>query len=477
MLAGVALVHGKILFTWPFWLDEYHTLFVAERGSLARSMSDLAAGADFNPPLLYVIDRLISSVTGGLTPVSMRIESFVTIWLALVVVFVTLRRILSPSAAFIGAFAVWSHELTVVYAFVGRFYGPWLLLAALTVWSIGLDAERDTSRKRDIALAVSSVLVCTIHYFGIFSLVLMALGAAAWILGNGKSLRRLAPMLAGPAALALCTPFYLGQRAALTVKTWIPNVAPYQLREMLGVFALRGPLVVCAVALVVSAGWSFYRSRRLPSLPWRSLTALPLLALLAMPLMVYAISLFVQPFMKDRYAIVAVLGWAVIAGFAATTLPRPGKAILLGVLFLYSIKVLSARVAQVKTAQMTIEAEAASVKPYLDAGLSVVVPKRFSLYPLAAATSQPTRLLYPDFTDSTAHARRFSAEMILERDVARVHHRLYGFPSLFAVDAPRGSADIYVLLPIGVGTDVLPVWFPAEQIREVAPGMYRLTPR
>jgi len=480
MLASVAWVHGGNLFSSPPLIDEYDTVFLAEKGSFFQSMAHLAAGSDFNPPLLYVVERAIASLTGGITPVSLRITSFVTVWLALVVVFLALRRMLSPSAAFLGSFSLWSNALVVDHAFEGRFYGPWLLLAAMVLWSIGWDAEREVSRRRDLALGVGSAFLCTIHYFGIVSLFLIGIGAAVWIARTGRGYRRLLPMSAGPIALTACAPFFLGQRAALTVKTWIAPVSAHQIREMLEVYVVAAPLVI---GLVLLAGYIVWRAVRhtfsQSSFSGTDLYSLPFIALLLMPVVVVFISIVVQPAMLPRYAIPAVLAWAPIIGFSVRPLRWPGKVAIVFVLFFYSVKALSADAAGVENYRSHIKLELSTVTPFLDSGFVVVVPRRSSLYPLLPATLRRSQLVYPDFSDSVARSRGLSASMIFDRDVARVHRRLYGFPTLESIDSLRRRSDVRFFVPTyGTGTAyTLSLLFPDDEVTSIASHIYLVRSR
>jgi hypothetical protein len=477
MLASVAWIRGGILFTWPLWLDEYHTVFLAEKGSVFRSMSDLAAGSDFNLPLLYLVERLLSHLTGGITPLSLRVTSFMTVWLAMVFVFFALRRHVSAFAAFIGAFIIWCNSIVVIFAFQGRFYGPWLLFCAMVLWSLGLDVEREKSITRDVALAVSSALVCTIHYYGIFSLTLIAAGAAAWIARTRRTYRYLLPIVAGPIALAACAPFFVGQRSAITVKTWVSPISLHQIREMLEYFFLAAPVVVVAIVLLASARWKRMRRASQPTRNRNTAVFLPFGALLLMPLVLVVMSIVFQPTMELRFAIPAVLAWAPIAGLAATRLPWPGKLSLLAVLFFFSVRAQDALAVQLRGVRSELKSEAAIVTPFLDSGRVVMVLARTSLYPMATATSRQRQLTYPDFTDSLARSRGFPAPMILERDVARIHQRLYGFPRLESIEQAYANPNNYVFVPLSGTAYTLSLLYPDARVTSVGPRMYKVGAR
>src|SRR5678815_5631065 len=51
-----------ILVTKPLWLDELHTWLLARERPSAQLVTRLPGGADFNPPLLYVVDHVMLSL-------------------------------------------------------------------------------------------------------------------------------------------------------------------------------------------------------------------------------------------------------------------------------------------------------------------------------------------------------------------------------------------------------------------------------
>ena len=91
MLASVAVNNAWHLFTRPFWIDEYHTVFLARESSSVALLRDLARGADFNPPLLHLVLHAVRLLTGDVTPVAVRLITFVTAWLTAVLVYAVVQ--------------------------------------------------------------------------------------------------------------------------------------------------------------------------------------------------------------------------------------------------------------------------------------------------------------------------------------------------------------------------------------------------
>jgi hypothetical protein len=506
MLGCVIVTGGLTLFTRPLWLDEYHTFFLADKQSLTQSLRSLAQGADFNPPTLHLIYRALGAVTGALSPVKLRIVSFASVWLALTFVYATLRRFFSPTVAFTGPVAIWTHPLAIAHAFEARFYGPWLLFSAALAWSVGVDPERAISRRRDIVLAMFAILTCTIHYFGVFAWVVVF--GAAIIAGQRSGSkpreirRRVAPMLLGPVAVALCMPLYIGQRQALTVKTWVDPLNVAQLRDFLMSFffwigfvipvvtwgALR--LIRGAKTAMPNAVRDVGRTaRQSPTTSdQRRATHADLLALLGMavvPVILIIFSATVQPSLIRRFAIPTLLFWGPMVALSMDRVPRLARIIVLEVLIV--VAGLGTR-AYVMAARQTTNDLAADVAALdaLGGDETVAFRTRHRLYPIAYPLGgkrhvpRPT-LGFIDFDDSTARqvggpvsgptSVRF---LTLERDVARVHTRLYGFPLMLPVDRLRGN-DRFYMLDEDDSDAFSRSWFPGFSVRRVAPRLFLLT--
>jgi tetratricopeptide (TPR) repeat protein len=343
----------------------------------------------------------------------------------------------------------------------------------MAVWSVTWKPERSRFKARDFVLAVSSVFVCTIHYFGIFTLFFIAAGSAVWISRTTRNYRRLIPVIAGPIALAACTPFYLGQTKALSVPTWISPLSPHQIRELLEAYVFTPTILATIGVFVLSLAWRVRRSDR-QRLSYEAL--LPLLALLCMPLLLVVISAFVQPSMQLRYVLPAILAWTPLVALVADRLSSFGKTAFLCLLFFFSVNQLSAYADQLAGFHSHISSEKTTISAFLDSGFVLMDPSRASLYPLAEATARPSQLVIPDFTDSVARARKFSDRMIIDRDVSRVHNRLYGFPLLESIDEIH-SKDLYVFLPVFETAYTLSLLFPDAQVTSLGSRVYRIRAR
>jgi uncharacterized membrane protein len=189
-------------------------------------MRSLAAGSDFNPPTLYLLYRVVGALSGGLSEVTMRLVATVSVLAALPLVFWLLRDTFQRDAAALGAMAVWAQQVVVGVAFDARFYGPWLLGATALLVAVRRAMSRSATWRSALCLALSSMFVCTIHYFGVLSwLAALGVGVVQARRPRMAVRRVLVPAAAGPLALLACVPIYLGQRGALTIPTWIPRAS------------------------------------------------------------------------------------------------------------------------------------------------------------------------------------------------------------------------------------------------------------
>ena len=466
------LCGGGILFTRPLWLDEIHTLLVAGRQDMQTSMRGLAAGADFNPPTLYLLYRGVGRLTGGLSESVLRTVGVAAVVGAITVVYWLLRDEFDRWASSVGALAVWAQSIVVAEAFDARFYGPWLLGAALLSLAVRNRVGRATWINA-AGLATASVFLCTIHYFGIISWLAVML-VAVWF-GRAALVRtavRLIPGLAGPVALALCAPFYVGQRAALSTATWIPDLSVGSALFLVGLALITPPIVVAAI------GWAATRVLQRGSQtavvqgPAASLTLGPALLVgqALVPVALAVFSLAVQPAMQPRYSIAAALVAAPMVALAyARSLPLFRLVTLVAIAVAGGAQVLDARnTARSRAAVVHEDLEQVARIAARDTG--VVVRRRHSLYPLVM--ERPALAGHLALLDGTSVSPNDRFEAV-ERDVAGVHQRQFGFPRIVSRRDLDSASTFYFLEQDSARTPT-PAEFPDRRIERVGPRLFRL---
>jgi len=293
----------------PLWLDEVLTWLLVTDPSWAHMFAALRGAVDTNPPGLHVLMRIFCAPFGD-GPAPMRVFAVVSIYLALLGVYVGLRRAFGVLPAAAGVAALASNELVVFHAFEARFYGP---LLAASVWAAVLLQAMQSTRRTVLvgaAAGIVSIILCTLHYFGVFSLLCVV---GAILLFDYNPLKRklmlLLPAGAGLIALAACLPMFLAQRTGLATTTWVDPTDMPRLRAFLLDVLSVWPL------LLLAAVWGATRLFRGPSSEkppsWRA--SAPLASLGAVAVIVVIFSIVVQPALIDRYAIAAVVINSVLA--------------------------------------------------------------------------------------------------------------------------------------------------------------------
>lgn len=451
-IAVLPLLGGGVLWTRPLWFDELCCVayVVADAASPAEVVRRVAHSWDYAPPLLHLLVWPFARLAGGeVTPALLHTVSVSAVALALLLTYGTLRRRFTRLASVAGTLAVAGHPLVIAHAFEGRFYGPWLLFAVGVAWSFGLRSRR----ARDAATALFSILLCAIHWFGVFSLGLLVAGAVVLVPGSPRErLRLVAPTAAGALVLAALAPMALAQRSDAAPYLWLPPLSGAQLLEIARLFWLAA-VPIAAVVLLLGDVVRRRSVRDDVRDAVRAPDTGPMLCLGLMPLVLIVVSLLLQPAMLGRYGIAAVAAWGPLVAIALT-LAGPvvrvaGAAGLAMILLINGARAGAER----REFAHRVGRDAAAFEAAKARGLPIVFWGLHSIYPVAGPQRSPGTLArYLDLPDSTITAL-FPADAmepvrrkyLLDRDQARGHARTYGFPRL-APKATLDSATAFLLL-------------------------------
>lgn len=438
LVALLPLLGGGVLWTRPLWIDElcctvYPVIDAQTPGDVVATIAH--AKGDYAPPLLHLMVWSAARLFGGITPVLLRSMSLGCVALALLLVYVILRRRFEQAPALAGTLAVATHSLVLAHAFEGRFYGPWLLFATGYAWSLGLARPR----RRALALSAFAMLLVSIHWFGVLSLGLMSAAAFAtrgrrW----REGLHLIAPSITGLIVLLAFVPFVLAQRATASGVLWVLPLSGAQIRVFVDVFVLATAPVLAVVLLTADAvrsdGGPTMTSNVAAALRDPALAALGSLAL--MPLVLIVVSVALQPSMLDRYAIVTVLAWAPLVALGVATLgrwARRGIVVVLTVMVVFGVR---RTIAEKRAFAAVVRANAAAFAQATSLRLPIAFQSLLAVYPVAG----PDRLAsarFLDLPDSTINAlvpqprlHRLRRNLTLDRNIARGHARAYGFPTI-----------------------------------------------
>ena len=441
------------LFTRPFWLDEWHTAMVANRATLSELFADQFRGSDLGPPLLHLIAWTLARIDGHVPPTGARLVSFVSVLAAVVFVFLILRRRFGRVSSVAGALAVASHNLVVFHAFEFRYYCLWLGFCAAVAWTLGIDRQVARSRRRDVALAVLSVLLCLTHWLAAGTLILMCAGAVATFGRDWRAgLRRVAPAAAGLVAVILSIPLVRSQRAAVVEVSWMPDPDLGDVLHVLDTYWAGAVLIVAILVILIAYVVPSLKSvtTELLGASARDASVVAVLALFALPLGMIVVSA-VFPAMHNRYSITTVLAWAPVVAAAVEILGvRVTRAaqlfamraarvgVFLIVLVLLWANGLSAAVFASQQA-ITIHASRGFLAQACQRNLPVVFQTRHVMYQTTGANLGDwgaCELRYVALSDATIDRifrpgttpRRFFR---FENEIARLHEGIYDYPRVW----------------------------------------------
>jgi hypothetical protein len=488
------LSKGSVLLTRPLWVDEWFTLLVASHASPVDVIGDLRQGADGGASLFHLLVWAMRAPTGSVSPFLLRAMSLVFVWSALLLVYLVLRRRFGRDASIAGMLAVGSHGLVAAHAFEGRFYALWLFCCALCAWS--LSRNQQGTRGRAALVAIAAILLCTSHWYGIFSLALMCAAVLASYGSRWRDgVRVCAPAAVGLVALAAVSPLAIGQRNAVTVDTWIPGFSLGQLTGLSSTFWLaRVPMIAAAIiVVVVIARWRRDRGASVRAQAGdaaHDAGSVALLSLALMPLVLALLSVAGQPSMLSRYAIPAVLAWGPVVAFAMEVAGRWTARVFAIVLMGFWFVSFTREAGRKRAFALGVEQEAQTIRQAESMGLPVVFQSLHTMYPSVAANrARPSPSVFLELPDSTLDALfprssrwyQLNKGIRLERDFARVHADRFGFPTL----APQAALDTTTRflfmasdarLPRGVNdvTALARAAFPRHQIVRVSENLLLL---
>ena len=488
ILIEIAALRGWAMVTKPFWLDEVTTYLVSGTQSLAESMRNLAAGADSNPPTALLFFRAVALIAGGLSPTAAHVAGAACVLGALTTVYLLLRTRFSSWPSALGAMAVWAQQVVMHAAFDARFYGILLFLSGCLLLILLRTMREKPTALSAVTLAVVSAALCTVHYFGILTWG-TAVGTVVLFAPTtfAVRLRRLAPSLAGPIALAACAPFYLGQRASITIPTWMSDPTFAEAVRLLAVFLLTMPLAIALLcwALIEARAWLARRRgdqsvpRPFPDLTMRPFALGPLLLAtqVAVPLVLMAFSVLIQPATEPRYWIAGTLATAPVVALIVSR----GDVLIRSIATLgmigASVKTIRGEVGRAEAFAQRVREDVQVASGLAQSGALVVARRRDTVYPVVLVRPElKRRLRVLDSTPLDSTNRFF----IIERDLGRINTRLYGLPAAMTPAELSRVQSFYFMEPAsGDEATGAPTSqeFPEHAISRVGDRVFRLTRR
>jgi hypothetical protein len=319
-----------------FWTDELCTYTLLSDANVGHAVRALRGSVDINPPGLHILLFGFTRLVHSTSEVALRSFALLAMVMALTGIYVVVREFVGKLAAMTAVLAVWSHPLILDHAFEVRYYGPWLAAAVWFCWLLGRVRTQPRNVFGAVGLAIASFFLCTIHYLGVVTLMIVV--AAEWLWHRDRPLPApwgLAAIAVGPlatvAAVLLLLPY---QRAATTVSTWIPNpsvagVVDFGMTLFLPLH-LGAVVMIAWFSTLTANGVEPHKEgvirQPVPFAPI-GLTSLALLV----PALV-AFSYLVQSVLISRYGLPAIAALAPAVAFAAAQVSKPWKLVLIAFL-------------------------------------------------------------------------------------------------------------------------------------------------
>ncbi|MBW7934763.1 MAG: glycosyltransferase family 39 protein [Gemmatimonadaceae bacterium] len=451
----------------PLWLDEIvGTLIATNRDGFWQGV---VAGADFQPPLPYLLMRLSATVVGGASPVAMRLPSVLAAVLAAVSLASLLRRSLSLPATLAAVLVLVAHPLFLSQAFEARPYALWILA---TLWTASALASHHRARTLIAVLCAASLVAS--HYFGVLSLAAIAVGGL--VAGRLRAepmratARTLAPLVGGGVAFVALLPLAMAQLAASAGRSWVPPVTGEQARAFLAFpwgWRPAAALMIVGAGVIVLRRFSRTVAQRLPAQTgaWRDPAVLALIATALVPLLVLAVSVLYKPVLVLRYAAPATLAIATLTALAVECLPVAARYVAVLLLVRALDFSFGSQVAAARLEREQVTADAHTVRALADAGIPSVSPFRHDAYRLARWDGDAD-VAWTELSDSLlARASHTSGDgltrdfLLVERAFGRVVAATFRFPRATTVEAARAQRRIALVRAAEhAASDT--VWFP-----------------
>ncbi len=460
MLAIAWAGGGRYLLQRQLWMDEVHSWLLIQEPETQRSLQALADGVDYNPPTYILLARQLRFLPGGITESRLRWLSLSLMVLAVVGMFLVLRRRF-PFLVCVAAVLMMASSVHLIHQSTEiRFYPLWCAACAwLCVVLDGHEFQRPWMlRLNNIVAVLLAGIITTTHYFGILTLGLICVGAM-FVPNITQGRRWIIVLVAftGVLCLVSCLPFLIGQRAAITRATW---VSPATVDDSIGFLTAMFPLVpmiVCGVAFVLSLALAKSKDQhpnsalpghdvllaRGPTIGELARQLAPCLLLALMSLVIVLLSWTVQPSLVVRYAVTGILGFgAIFAILLSRCGPRVQMLMVVvsGIIFLQAVGSCSHQWRKIDQTRDDLVTQLQSLPadgPILFEDRTVSMPVLHSHPELHARCS------LVDFTDDQLSSD--SRLRIVQRDVGRKIMQWYPAYTMRSLDSLQDERTFFVI--------------------------------
>jgi hypothetical protein len=465
--AQIIATHATALLHATPWLDEVHTgILVAEPDAAKFRAAVSTDCVDANFPVYCQLLRTfhITSLP------AIRMLSLLTGLATLLGIYLLLRGAFTPLESAVGVLTVWATPMMVYQSFQARFYVPWF--AALIAFALAMRWMKSPTAGAvaAVAVALTSVLTCTLHMLGLPAVGLIVL---AELLTDRRPTKAriiaVLPALAGVIAVACFVPLMITQKHSFEIRSWLVG-NPVRLLYSTSTGDIPGvAMTVLILGMFVSA-WI----RRADSEKDRPIALAPLAgisALIFFPLVLFVITLLFQPVLLARYALICT---APIAAASALAASRMHRFVAIGVCLALAAESGAEMSRQVRGSREDAQVMGVMLNEILaHSDEPVLFETRHQLFPVAwVARDLVDRCAYVDF-----EAGPNQLDPVVEgfeRDLAKKFQRVFGWPKVMPW-AKVISQDRFMLVPIDEDDERIATRFAGFSVQRIGPKLFQLT--
>jgi hypothetical protein len=318
------------------WGDELFTLALAHQPRASILWNALAHGADGQPPLYYLVERIFAAVITN-PHIALRLPSVIAFCCTVACVYVFVRRHASCGQALVCAAALLNTDLYVRYAVQARPYSLAVACIALAM----VCYQRASAPLWAFLLFFSLSLAVSLHYYAVFALGAFAAAEAAFYWTQHK-LRAGAwlAIFCGGLPLVVFWPLVNAQKQIYGQHFWaqprlFATLAAYGSFFGLPTFIGISLVAVLGLGLVATEKWSSIAARDFASLTDSQFHEhVLILTLLLMPFIVFLAARFAHGGFLTRYVLWVTVAVAVLLGHFLPRMSRWSFLVLAVSLFL-----------------------------------------------------------------------------------------------------------------------------------------------
>jgi 4-amino-4-deoxy-L-arabinose transferase-like glycosyltransferase len=316
VVVTIVFAHRKLM-----WNDELYTYYMARLPTMSHVWAALMSGGEQTPPFFYWTTR-VSFALFGVNNLSVRLPEILGFWLMLAALYVFVaRRASSLSALCAAAFPLVTYAYS--YAFEARAYGLLLgfgALALLSWQSVTLNRQRSLSL---VCLGVSVAAAVSTQYYGVLVLLPLAFGEGVLTLTRRRlDIAVWSALAVSIVPLALHLPLIRAGTAYSSAfwsrPQWV-NVPDFYIHLLTPAIVPVAFILVLGGVYPIVVGGDGAAAEASParSVPLHEVAAA--CGFIIIPFVCVVLAKLATGAFVNRYAMPAVIGFAVLAGFGSAT--------------------------------------------------------------------------------------------------------------------------------------------------------------